>query len=267
MKFLYFQSKMTIKLSKSAITCVLSGLLGYLPVSAQIKAPVESKPEALFSVFPTLAFHLPGGNLTERFGSNFTAGPGIQWKSKSNWVLSGDMNFIFGNNIRQEGLIQNLLTSDGFVIGDDGRIAKIVFFERGFHGAVRVGKIFTLKDEYPNSGIYINAGAGFLQHKIKINVEQKTVSSLKGDYLKGYDRLTNGFSCTQFIGYMHFGKSRLYNYFLGVEIVEGWTRGRRPIHFDTMQRETGQRFDLLVGVKAGWMIPFRKRLARDYFYY
>jgi hypothetical protein len=119
----------------------------------------------------------------------------------------------------------------------------------------------------PNSGLMLLAGTGFMQHKIFIKVKDNMVAALRKDYNKGYDRMTNGFSAVQFIGYMRMDKKRLHNFFAGIEIVEGWTKGRRSINFDTMTIDDNQRLDILYGIKLGWIIPFRKRMAKDYYYY
>jgi hypothetical protein len=218
-------------------------------------------------IFPALGFQMPGGDMADRFGVSSSIGPGFQVKTKSNWIFGADINFIFGNQISEDSLIQNLLTVDGFVISDQGQVADLSFYERGFFAAARVGKVIPVFGSNPNSGIMITVGAGMLQHKIRIAVEDNLAAALRDDYKKGYDRLTNGFSTTQFIGYMHVGESRVSNFFAGFEFVQGWTKNRRSMNFDTMRRDDAERLDLLYGVKVGWLIPFRKRDAKDYYYY
>ncbi|NCC71893.1 MAG: hypothetical protein EOM06_00725 [Sphingobacteriia bacterium] len=227
----------------------------------------KTETERLSLVYPSIAFQLPGGNMADRFGPSSAVGGGYIFKTKNNWLLNADFSYIFGNKINEDSLIQNLLTEDGFVISDEGQIADVSFFERGFYSTIRIGKIIPIFGSNHNSGLMINAGAGFLQHKIYIKVEENNTAALRNDYIKGYDRLTNGFSTTEFIGYMHMGKSRLANFFAGFEFVQAWTENRRSMNFDTMQRDRTQRLDLLFGLKAGWIIPFRKRMADDFFYY
>jgi hypothetical protein len=227
----------------------------------------ESGSESLLMIAPSVAFQVPAGDLADRFGSNSTIGSGFHYKTKSNWLFMADFNYIFGNRIREDSLIQNLLNEDGFVISDEGRIADVSFFERGFYSTIRVGKIIPVFGSNPNSGLMITAGAGYLQHKIHIKVEDNIAAALRGDYKKGYDRLSDGFSTVQFIGYQHIGKSRLANFFAGFEFVQAWTKNRRSMNFDTMRRDDKDRFDVLYGLKAGWVIPIRKRDAKDFYYY
>mgnify|MGYP000867944169 CR=1 FL=1 len=252
---------------KYLINTILAAILFVVP---SVFAQTEEKPrkaENVSMVFPAVGFQLPAGDLADRFGFNSTIGLGYQHKTKGNWLYMTDLNFIFGNEINQDSLIQNLINVDGFVISDNGQVANVSFFERGFYTTFRVGKIIPLSSGNPNSGLMLMAGGGFVQHRIHIKVEQDMAAALRGDYRKGYDRLSSGFSAAQFIGYMHMGKNRLHSFFAGFEIVEGWTQNRRSMNFDTMRRDDEIRFDMLYGIKAGWIIPFRKRMAKDYYYY
>lgn len=227
----------------------------------------EEQAEAVTAVYPAFAYQWPGGDLADRFGPSSTIGPGFFHKTAGNWLFGVDFNFIFGNKLREDSLIHNLINSDGFVINDQGHFAEITFFERGFYSSFRVGKLIPVFGSNPNSGLLITAGAGYMEHKIHIEVKNKSAAPLRGEYKKGYDRYTNGFCTNQFIGYMHIGKTRLANFFAGIELVQAWTQGRRSMNFDTMARDHDQRLDLLSGFRIGWIIPFSKREPDDYYYY
>lgn len=238
------------------------------PAEAFGQDETETKtPNAIWAAYPTYSFQWPGGDMAHRFGANSTIGPGFFYKSASNWLLSGEINFIFGNKIKEDSLISNLINSDGFVIDDQGHYAEISFFERGFYTMGRVGKLIPLSDKNLNSGLVFMAGLGYMQHKIHIEVKNKAAAPLRGDYNKGYDRLTDGPAVSQFIGYMHNGKTRLANFFIGAELVQAWTKNRRSMNFDTMRRDDESRFDFLGGIKIGWVIPFSKREPEDFYYY
>lgn len=254
--------KMRIFLSFILFLIIASGVDGQTQQSQKAK---ES--ESISMVFPSIGFQMPGGDMADRFGLSSTVGPGYQHKTKNNWLFGVDWNFIFGNKINEDSLIQNLITEDGFVISDQGQVANVSFFERGFYAMARVGKVIPVLDSNPNSGLMLTAGAGFLQHRIHIAVEDNIAAALRNDYKMGYDRMSNGFSTSQFVGYLHIGESNLANFFLGFEFVQAWTQNRRSMNFDTMRRDDTMRLDLLYGVKAGWIIPFRSRMAKDYFYY
>lgn len=264
--FIYFCVLKIMKMRKHFIAILVFTLSIFASGYTQDKDE-KLKPDAIWAVYPSYSFQWPGGDMADRFGANSTIGPGGFYKTSSNWVFNVDINFLFGNKIKEDSLIQNLINTDGFVIGDQGLYSEVSFFERGFYTQGRVGKLIPLSEENLNSGILLLAGAGYMQHKINIEVTNETASPLKGEYKKGYDRFTNGFSTSQFIGYMHLGNSRLANFFGGVEIVEAWTKNRRSMNFDTMSRDDKDRFDFLVGIKVGWVIPFSKREPEEFYYY
>jgi hypothetical protein len=218
-------------------------------------------------IFPAYAFQWPAGDLADRFGVNSTIGPGFLIKTEKNWLFGVDVNFIFGNRMKEDSLLQNLLTSDGYVIDQQGQYADLNLFERGFYTSFKFGKIIPIFGSNINSGLMLLAGGGYLQHKIRIEVANNSAPQLNGDYKKGYDRLTDGFQLNQFLGYMHIGDSKLANFFVGLEFVESWTMNRRSMNFDEGRRDDKKRLDLLYGIKVGWIIPFRRRMPKDFYYY
>ena len=106
-----------------------------------------------------------------------------------------------------------------------------------------------------------------MQHKIRIQDDLDNLNILKGDNIKGFDRLTNGFSFHQFLGYQHFGKSGLFNVFGGIEAYEGFTRSRRSYDNTLMAQDTEQRIDIIVGLKFGFAIKFNLNEDGDEIYY
>jgi hypothetical protein len=227
----------------------------------------QQKADAVWAIYPSFSYQWPGGDMADRFGQSSTIGPGFFHKTASNWIFNADVNFIFGNTINQDSLINNLINADGFVTSDEGLIADITFFERGFYTTARVGKLIPLSKKNRNSGLVIMAGVGYMQHKIKIEVQQNIVASLDGDYKKGYDRFSDGFSTAQFVGYMHIGRTRLANFFVGLEFAQAWTKNRRSMDFDTMRRDDSQRLDLLTGIRVAWLIPFSRRQPDPFYFF
>ena len=262
--------KTVMKLKHILIFIYLFVSVAQVRVSAQVNAQVNDsidKPDVIPMIFPSYAFQWPGGDLADRFGVSSTIGAGFLTKTEGNWLFGFDANFIFGNRINEDSLLQNLLTSDGYVIGQEGQYADVSLFERGFYTSAKFGKIIPIFGSNSNSGLMLLAGVGYIQHKIRIEVVNNTAPQLNGDYKMGYDRFTDGFQINQFVGYMHIGDSKLANFFIGFEILESWTQNRRSMNFDTGRRDDKQRFDMLYGIKAGWIIPFRQRMPEDFYYY
>jgi hypothetical protein len=250
-------------MKKACLLLLGSGLL-LNAVFAQ-KA-VKDSSEKVFLLGPSFAFQLPGADLAERFGNNFNVGGQFTAKLKSNWLLGIEGQFIFGDQIKENNILDSIRTQQGFIIGTNGGYADVFLYERGFNFFIKAGKVFPAFHSNLNSGIMATIGAGLLQHKIRIENDDNNVPQLHGDYIKGYDRLTNGLSFTEYIGWIHLGKSRLANFSAGFEFTQAFTKSRRTFNFDEMKRDDEKRLDLLFGLRASWFIPFYKGKPKDFYY-
>jgi hypothetical protein len=205
--------------------------------------------------------------MEERFGSNGVAGASFNIKTRKNFLYGVDFSYLFGTRVKEPGLLQNLYTEAGEIIDNEGQIAPVIIQERGYTAMANVGKIFNWFGPNPNSGVIVKAGLGFMQHKIRIEHQENVINQLEGDYLKGYDRLTNGIAFSQFVGYYYMSNSRLANFYLGVEFVQGYTQGRRDYNFDTRTTDDSKRRDMLNGFKFGWIVPLYKRQPDEFYIY
>lgn len=248
---------------------IIALFLGLILNNKETKAQVNIQDSTIssFVLYVSYAYQLPGGDLAERFGHNSTIGPGVVYKTKKNWMYTLEMNFIFGNEVKNAAdIISGLTTSDGFVIGLDGIYANTRPMERGFTLFGKVGKLFPAFNINPNSGLFFNAGLGYIQHKIRWDVEGNNVPQLGDDYIKGYDRFTEGFTLTQSFGLFYLGDSRLWNFSISAEAVEAFTKTKR-YNFDTYGGEPENRLDLYFGLKAAWLIPLYGRAPKAIYYY
>ncbi len=211
--------------------------------------------------------YMPGGDLSDRFGLNNMISLDAMFKTKKNWLFGLSGGFIFGDNVEETGLLDAISTSQGGVIGLDGLYAEIRIFERGYQLSANFGKLISFKKPNPNSGIIIVGGPGFIQHKIRIENVGNTVPALRDDYLKGYDRLTNGFQMREFIGYVYFSNRQLVNFYGGFEFIQGFTSGRRDYNFNDINSKDENRLDLLYGFKLGWILPLYKKKPAAYYLY
>jgi hypothetical protein len=213
------------------------------------------------------AYDWPGGDLKDRFGSNSNIGGGVQFKLKNNWIFGADFNYFFGNNMKDpDSLFKNIQTSDGYLINSNGEYAEVFLSERGFYTSLRFGKILPVLRANRNSGPLLMGSIGFMQHKIRIDNPGNLVPEISGDYVKGYDKLTNGIGISEFIGYMYMGKHRLISFFGGFECTQAFTESRRTYDFTLQAHDAKKRTDLLWGIKFGWIIPFYKKAPQGYYY-
>ena len=129
-------------------------------------------------------------------------------------------------------------------------------FERGYTLEGNVGKIIPAFGSNPNSGIYVRLGAGFMQHKIRITDTEGIIYQVNEGYAKGYDRLSNGLMLSQYVGFLNIDPRHLLNFHVGLLAQEAFTQNRRSWNFDERRQDTDKRLDILIGLRATWMLPF-----------
>lgn len=229
----------------------------------------EIKDSAIF--MPMVSIHytaqFPGGDLVNRFGFNSAIGGEFGIKTKSNWNFALGYNYLFGNTIKDTGMLDDLKTEGGSIINTDGEFAEYQTFERGHFINFTVGKLIPVFSPNKNSGLLVNFGVGLLVHKIKYFNFSNDIVQFQGEYVKGYDRYTSGISTSQFIGYRYLSNRKLVNFFIGFEFIQGYTKLQRDYQVDidpSLPNE--RRLDLLYGIKAGWILPLYRK-ADDRFYY
>ncbi|MFM2375833.1 MAG: hypothetical protein RLZZ165_930 [Bacteroidota bacterium] len=143
---------------------------------------------------------VPGGDLAKRFGFTHQLGMDGGIQLANGFYGTAGIRFLFGNQLKEvvAGNVVQAIGSDStgyqtMALGADGRFYSVRFFERGFVIPFVAGKIFVLGSKNLNSGIYVELGGQFIQHKVSIHAIGDNVPYLSKPYLKGYDRLTNGF--------------------------------------------------------------------------
>jgi hypothetical protein len=214
------------------------------------------------------SYHIPGNDMAIRFGNSNSVGVDYIFKTTNGWLFGLDYSFIFGENINNEdSYFAGIRNSQGYVIDGDGYFAEAFLYERGFNLNLMVGKQFDLWNFNPNSGPFVQLGFGFMQHYVRIENTYKTAPQINDDYAKLYDRMSNGFSTSQFIGYRYLSNSRLLNFYAGFEFIQGYTQGRRSYNADDRSSDNPPRIDLLSGIRIGWIIPLYGKSRQDFFYY
>lgn len=250
-----------------AVVILILGLVMAIPKVNQAQKNVNDTTISTFIISVGYAYQFPGGDMSERYGNNSTIGPAFHYKTDANWLWTAEMNFIFGSTVKNSSeIIKELSTDDGNIISLEGMYAKVTPYQRGFTLFGKAGKIFPMFNINPNSGLFFNAGLGYIQHKIRWEVQDNNVPALGGDYKKGYDRFTEGFALSQEFGLFYMGDQRLWNFRVSAEVVESFTIMKR-YNFDTRQGEDKSRLDLFFGLKISWMVPLFGRAPREIYYH
>src|ERR1035437_1090181 len=144
-------------------------LLFIFILSSKLIAQVNVKDSSIYT--PMLGFsygyYLPRGDMAKRFGNNSSVNLNIDFKTIHYWTLGMNGSYFFGSNIKV-GLFDSIASPGGYIINKGGEFSDIRLWERGFTISGTLGRMIPFTKPNPNSGIMINIGLGFMQHKIRI---------------------------------------------------------------------------------------------------
>jgi hypothetical protein len=212
-------------------------------------------------------FNYSTGDFADRFGNSGQVGAGFMLKFKSNLLIGVEGNYLFNNDIQNDDYYNYLANEDGFITNIYGEVGVTAERLAGFTIFGKVGYVIPVLNPNPNSGIFVSAGAGLMQHKIFIQDRYNNIAQLEEEYRVGYDRLCNGLMTTQFVGYMFFSEKAVWNFYAGFEFTQGFTQNRRDWDFIEQRKINDDRLDLLYSFKFGWVISLHKRMSSEYYYY
>jgi hypothetical protein len=238
----------------------------FCSISSIAQISVKDSTVAVPIMSASYGYLFSAGDLLKRFGNNSSLQLNIDFKTKKNWLLGINGSFLFGKNVK-ESLFDSIATSDGLIINKNGEFADVRLYERGFTVSTTIGHMFSFNKPNPNSGVVVNVGVGFIQHKIRIEVDNSNVPQLSKEYKKGYDRLSNGLLLTENIGYLYLSNNRLTNFYFGFECMQGFTKSRRSYDYNLKKRDTQKRLDILYGARLAWVIPLYKKAPQEYYTY
>lgn len=200
-------------------------------------------------------YQFPAGDLERRFGNNSTVGLNVSYKTYRNWVFGAEMNFLYGSVVKENYALDSLMDKDYLIYDVNGNPAVIKLYERGYNAMLTAGKIILKHRKNENSGILLRLGVGFLQHRIHYVTNRDLLPQLNDEYVKGYDRLSNGITTYGFLGYQFLHPKLLLNFVAGVEYFNAYTYNRRKYNYDSRSYDLARRNDQLFGAKVGVIIP------------
>ncbi len=211
-------------------------------------------------------FNAPILDMGERFFTYSTIGGKLDVKTANNWLWQLGGSFMFKDTVKQTDILDNLINDNGFIITGEGEIANVLLWQRGFNVELMTGKILNFKNTN-GSGISFSGGLGFMQHKILLYSKDFVIPQVQREYVKGYDRLTNGLYAKESIKFRHFPSGRMVGFFAGLDMVQGFTKNRRSYNFSTMMKEDDLRMDFSFGLEVGITILFKRKSPDEYYFY
>lgn len=260
---LILEIKLLPQMYKHTLTAILLLLFNYGFAQKSITDSVIAIPliETSFSL------QKPGGDLADRFGNNLSVNFGGYFKTKKNFTFGLQVQNLSGDNVKGvEDILGDVATEFGPIDGG-GQIAEIIYNERGMNTTLQVGKVFNIIGPNPNSGIWIQFGAGYFWNKVKIQNSDNRAIILTDEFIKGYDRLAEGFSLNQSIGYLHLSDKKLLNFSIAFEVMEAFTTNKRKYSYKDMAVIDESYTDILYGLRFSWILPLYKKSETKYHYY
>jgi len=241
--------------------------LFFLLIPVFLFSQEKSDETNIFMLALNYSYQIPECDLKNRFGPNSAIGIELTKKNNANYLFKFSGNLINGNDIRENNIFDPIDGNNGEIINIDGQIPIIRLFERGAQLHFDFGKKINLNINESETGIIPSFGIGYVYHKIFIETLMGEIPQLNEDLQKGYDRLTGGFSLKQSIMFMYLSKNEKINFHVGLEVIECWTKDLRIQNYSTGTIENKNRFDVFIGLKAGWILPLRKRTTSSFYYY
>ncbi len=211
-----------------------------------------------------LGSHIPLSDLAKRFGIDQSFGGGLERIFEDNKIIGLEGHFFFSQKVKDDPL-KNMRNANGDIIGIDQGLARLNLRQRGFYVGAQVGKLFVF-NKPTRTGLRVTAGAGWMQHWIRLQDDNQSVPLVAGEYSKGYDRLTGGLALNQYVGWQKLSKSRRVNFYIGIECNQGFTSTLRDFDYAEKRKLTGRRFDVRLGLRAGWVLPFYQKKAEEIYY-
>jgi hypothetical protein len=228
----------------------------------------EVKQTGSLDLHLNVMYQFPQADIAKLYGNNFNIGLGFEKVNfLSGWFYGFEGNYLFASDVKQD-VLANIRTKDGYILGIDNAVANVDLKGRGWYAGGYLGNLLFRKETPKTiSGLRVKMGFGFLEHNIRIKDNTGNAAQLVGPYLAGYDRLTNGFALNQFVGWQVISKDKTINFALGFELTEGFTKNRRVYNFDTMMKDESNHFDVLIGLKLGWVLPVKSIVNSEEYEY
>ena len=227
------------------------------------KPPVQSGHHILLHT----ALHMPWGELAERFGTANTVGIGWRRTATSGWRYGVQYRFQTGADVREPGLLSNLIDPNGHIVDNEGRIALLTPQQRGTLLLATLGRQWPLDARRPETGLLVELGAGFWEHKVHFQNRGNRITQLDEPHLRGYDRLSGGWVLVPRAGFEYHSPNGQARFQVGLEALLGRIRPSRSWNADTGMADEGIRRDHALGLFASWILRLKARSTSvDYTY-
>ena len=234
-------------------------------IYAQQFQRTDERPAFLVGIHYGIGF--PLGDLDERFGQHNAIGLSPTYMFSKGWIFGLKGRYFFGNTVEEEGILQNLITERGFIIGNNRGPVSLSLKERGFAFHATAAKLFDLSESKSRSGIKVTSGVGVLWHRIRLQDDTRSAIQLFEPYDKGYDRLTGGPSVLLDVSYQYMSEDRGFNFNVGINYTYARTENLRGFNYDTREFADEKRNDHFLSLYATFILPIYGTTDASKIYY
>jgi hypothetical protein len=217
-------------------------------------------------------YQIPLGNIASQYGSNSNAGFNLNIKLANNITLGMEGQFMFGSQYNDMSVLGTLVTTNGFIIGENNIIEIPALEGRGGNFFAEMGKIFPLNKKNKNSGLHIKGGIGYIFYSVFTDADVQSITQLRGDYANGYNRLESGWGINSFFGYTLYSKNKMINGSIGLQAIFSSTKFQGVYDYATSAPPSqSSRSTIFIGPKLGVTVVFKRFIKQDpnsdgYFY-
>lgn len=215
------------------------------------------------------SIHTSAGDLGDRFGLHYSPGIQLDYRINNKITFGPEFNFQFGNKVKDD-VIEPLRDNLGLIIGENTVSSEVFLRQRGTYLGLNFGLLNKIGQIKSGNFLHTQFSIGHWQHKIRIIDDTNSAAQIRGDYIKLYDRLTNGLALKQVVGLTHLSTRNATNYFIQLEIMEGFTENRRNWDAILQAKDNTKRIDISIGFRIGWILPLFNNVAtikgEDIFY-
>ena len=105
-----------------------AGVFAMLLMGSSIFSIAQNVKDSILAVpliQTSFAYQFPGADLADRFGVNMNVGLDFMYKTDGNWLWGVGGNFLFGDDIKEDNILDGLRTENGNIIDQNGAIAEV----------------------------------------------------------------------------------------------------------------------------------------------
>ena len=251
---------MKIAVLKSIMASLISAILGLLiPANALHGQSNDSLAHTWIAPGVHYGWQLPAADLKHRFGSFFGLGPQLTWWGKKMY-WQGSYQYYFGAQVHED-VLQGLRSTDGSVVGSTLIIPAFLRL-RGWSTQLMAGKWFN--SGHPRWSFGVQAGPGWISHRLKALDESQSHPLLVKPYWSGYDRLSSGPGITGGLAMLYQATAQAW-FRLDIHHTLAWTQ-LRHVQYDGYH-ENSRRQDRMTSIRISWLWPIALRAQAENIYY